>query len=225
MPALATEPIGVGSLLRGAFRVAWVVAPVYLPLRVALLPIEIAAREAGGMALRTMVDVLLGLVTLPILFSLADRALDDVPATAAVTRALSRVPAYVAASFVAGAEVLLRLVLLVIPGLLRSLDLVLVGPLSVLEQRSTRDAIDTSTAWMAGQRGTVVGALLLLFGLGMVVSILGGMTLGLLGLDPHALPFRVAISPIAVVGMLPAFTMPYVVYAKARHARLLDRAD
>lgn len=221
MPALATEPIRVGSLLRGAFHVAWVVAPVYLPLRLLILPLEIAAREAGGMGLRLAVDAGLGLVTLPILFSLADRAVDEVPVSAAVTRALSRVPGYVAASFESGIEILLRLLLLLIPGLLRGLDLVLVGPLAVLEQRSTRDAIDTSTAWMTGKRGTVAGALFLLFALGMVVSMAGGMVLGLLGLDPRALPFRVAISPIALVGMLPAFTVPYVVYAKARHAQLV----
>lgn len=222
MPALASEPVRVGSLVRGAFEVAWKVAPVYLPLRLALSPIEIAAREAGGMGLRMAIDATLGLVLLPILFSLSERSLDDVPIGVAVTRALKRVPSYIGTSLVVGVEVLLRLVLLVVPGILRALDLMLAGPLVVLDQKDSRDAIDTSTAWMSGKRGVAAGTLLLLFLLGMVVSMTAGFVLGLAGLDPRGLTFRVAITPFALIGMLPAFVVPYVVYAKARHARLLE---
>jgi hypothetical protein len=202
------EPILVTTLLSGGVALmarssgGWI--PIVVPMVVAQVALAVAFPDEGGPLIGGAVGVVATLIASSVRGELSDAVVSGTPLPAAgelLSRALARGWAlfvgYLLMSFTVG----LYSLLLVVPGILRALDLQLTLPIQVLEGTSPSESLRLSTERMQGFRATsfltslvvVVPVVLLLgmlfFALGTGNDILTIAVQTLVHLSGHLVPF------------------------------------
>jgi hypothetical protein len=128
-------------------------------------------------------------------------------------RTVDRLPALVAANFMAGLATLLALLLLIVPGLLLAGRWSAAGPLIVLEGEGPIKALETSNGLIRYRTWQVVGAGLLVLLLAIVFALPGAAMIELTD-STWLIGLGNALADVGLYLPLTAFT--YAVYRQAR---------
>ncbi len=157
-------PPTVGNLLAGS---VWLMSRIGLPAAllvfVADLPIAILEQLVAELPpiVSTGWGATVSIVAQGVVFHMAQRAIrgERVELARSLKRAVDAAFDLIGANFIAGLQVLLYSLLLVIPGIVRGLSLALVLPIAVQEGRGgVMDVLRASTDRMKGHRVTALGA-------------------------------------------------------------------
>lgn len=123
-----------------------------------------------------------------------------------------RTGSLIAVQIAAGLMVVIGLILLVVPGLIAFAWTAVCIPVVMLERLGYSKAIDRSRALSRGQRGHVLGTLLLSWGLALLIMLGAGLIVGALGTAGERIGNALVELSFALVIPIPTIAMTLLYY-------------
>lgn len=153
-------PPTVGNVLSGSL---WVLSRIAVPAAVVVvladLPVALLDTFMPEVPLVSSIwNATITVLAQGAVFHLAHRAIrgDDLDVMTALRRSVDSAGNLIITNFLAGLQILFFTLLLIIPGIVRSLSLLLVIPIVLHEGHKTNDALKASTERMKGHRVTAL---------------------------------------------------------------------